>query len=88
MGEFPVYETTIDGRRLAFFHPGAGAPVAVNTLEFAIQLGCKKFIAIGSAGAVQQNLPPHQLVIPVAAIRDEGTSYHYLPPGPEVVVNR
>jgi len=87
LGDFPVYETVIDGKPIAFFHPGLGAPLCTGLLEFAIQLGCKKFIAIGGAGAVQADLPPQQIVIPVAAVRDEGTSYHYLPPAREVEVN-
>lgn len=87
MGDFPVYETVIDSTRIAFFHPGVGAPLCTGLLEFVIQLGCKKFIAVGSAGAVQSNLRPYQIVIPVSAVRDEGTSYHYLPPSREVASN-
>nr|MDO8115684.1 nucleoside phosphorylase [Candidatus Sigynarchaeota archaeon] len=86
MGDFPVYETVRGGRKIIFFHPGLGAPLCASILEFVIQLGCKKFIAIGSAGAVRGDIPPGNLIVPVAAIRDEGTSYHYLAPSREVSV--
>ncbi len=87
MGDFPIYETAINGKRIAFFHPGVGAPLCVSTLEYVIQLGCKKFVAIGSAGAIRGNLPPDLIVVPVTAIRDEGTSYHYIAPGRETHMN-
>ncbi len=83
-GPHPVYEVDVAGKRLALFHPGVGAPLAVGLLEEAIALGCRKFIACGGAGVLNREIAVGHIVIPVAAIRDEGTSYHYLPPGREV----
>lgn len=59
---------------------GFGAPAAVVILEELIAFGVKKFISIGTAGALQKNLKIGDLVICEKAIRDEGTSYHYLKP--------
>jgi uridine phosphorylase len=84
IGEHPVYELDMDGRRLALFHPGVGAPLAAGLLEEAIALGCRKFVACGGAGVLDRSIALGHLVVPTAAIRDEGTSYHYLPPGREV----
>jgi uridine phosphorylase len=83
-GAHSFYELEVDGRRLACFHPGVGAPVAASMLEAAIALGCKTFIACGGAGVLDRNVAVGHIVVPVAAIRDEGTSYHYLPPSREV----
>src|SRR4051794_21412442 len=83
IGDHPVYEMDIDGRRLTLFHPGVGAPLAAALLEEAIALGCRKFIACGGAGVLDRSIALGHLVVPTAAIRDEGTSYHYLPPGRE-----
>jgi uridine phosphorylase len=83
-GAHSFYEIEVDGRRLAFFHPGVGAPVAASMLEAAIALGCRKFIACGGAGVLDRDVAVGHIVVPVAAIRDEGTSYHYLPPSREV----
>ncbi|HME54523.1 MAG TPA: nucleotidyltransferase domain-containing protein [Candidatus Lokiarchaeia archaeon] len=84
MGDFPFYETVFDGKPIVIFHPGLGAPLSAGLLEFAIQLGCDKFVVIGTAGAVQTGICSQYVVVPVSAVRDEGTSYHYLPPSREV----
>lgn len=78
------YELEIQGRRLALFHPGVGAPVAAGMLEGAIALGCSKFIACGGAGVLRHNVGLGHVIVPRTAVRDEGTSYHYLPPSREV----
>jgi uridine phosphorylase len=87
IGTHPVYEIAVDGRRLAVFHPGVGAPLAAGLLEEVIALGCRKFIACGGAGVLQRELAVGHVIVPVAAVRDEGTSYHYLPPGREVAAS-
>jgi uridine phosphorylase len=87
IGEHPLYETTYEGQRVAFFHPGVGAPLAVALVEEMIARGCRKFIACGGCGVLDKDITVGHLLLPVAAIRDEGTSYHYLPPSREVEVN-
>lgn len=84
IGTHPVYELDVLGRRLGLFHPGVGAPLAVAFLEEVIALGGKRFIACGGAGVLDPAITVGHLVVPTAAVRDEGTSYHYLPPGREV----
>jgi uridine phosphorylase len=83
-GDYPVYELDYGGRRLAVVHPGVGAPSAAARLEHLIALGCRKFIACGGAGVLIGSINVGHIVVPTAAIRDEGTSYHYLRPSPEV----
>jgi uridine phosphorylase len=78
------YELDVDGKRLALFHPGVGSPIAAGMLEAAIALGCRKFIACGGAGVLDRDLAVGHIIVPRSAVRDEGTSYHYLPPGREV----
>lgn len=84
MGEHPVYEIKFEGCRLAFFHPGVGAPLAVGLMEEIISLGVKNFIACGGCGVLDKSLSVGKLLLPTSAIRDEGTSYHYLPPSREI----
>lgn len=84
IGHNPIYIVEQDGMRFAVIHPGVGAPLAVAFLEEAIALGCRKFIACGGAGVLNPEIAVGHLVIPSSAVRDEGTSYHYLPPGREV----
>jgi uridine phosphorylase len=86
-GTHRFYEIEQDGKRLVFFHPGVGAPVAAGMLEGAIALGCHKFIACGGAGVLDREVAVGHIVVPEAAVRDEGTSYHYLPPSREVTAS-
>ncbi len=59
---------------------GMGSPIAAALLEELIALGVKKFISIGTAGTLQKDIDIGELVVCERAIRDEGTSYHYLKP--------
>jgi uridine phosphorylase len=83
-GVHPFYELEWEGKRFGVFHPGVGAPLAAGFLEEAIAKGCRSFIACGGAGALVPELTLGHVVVPTSAIRDEGTSYHYLPPGRSV----
>lgn len=83
-GYHPVYEIEYKGKRLAFFHPGIGASFSSTLLEEVIAIGCRKFIACGGAGVLNRELAVGHLLIVNSAVRDEGTSYHYLPPSREV----
>ena len=83
-GPHPLYEIEHKGQRLGFFHPGIGGPTAGGLLEEVIAFGGRKFIACGGAGVLQPDIAVGNLVLVSAAVRDEGTSYHYLPPGREV----
>jgi uridine phosphorylase len=82
-GRHPIYEIEFDGKRLAVAHPRIGAPMAAAMLERLIAHGCKKFIACGGAGVLDSSIAVGHIIVPSAAIRDEGTSYHYLPPSRE-----
>lgn len=80
IGAHPLYEVAHDGRKIALFHPGVGAPLAAGLLEEVIARGCTKFIACGGAGVLAGEIAVGHIVVPTHAVRDEGTSYHYLPP--------
>jgi len=80
----PLYEMKYKNNRLAIMTPGITAPFAAAILEFVIATGCKKFIIVGSCGVLDKKIIRNQLIIPTSAIRDEGTSYHYLPASREI----
>ena len=84
IGLNPIYVLDVDGEPVAVVHPGVGAPLAAGYLEELIALGGRQFIACGGAGVIIPEVAVGHLVIPTSAIRDEGTSYHYLPPAREV----
>jgi uridine phosphorylase len=60
---------------------GFGAPVATLLMEDFIALGTEKFISIGTAGGLQHDAKVGDIVLCDRAIRDEGVSHHYVPPG-------
>jgi len=55
-----------------------GAPLTAIVAEELISLGVKEFLILGSAGSLNKNLGLGELVLCTKAVRDEGTSYHYL----------
>ena len=57
-----------------------GAPFAVLIAEEMFASGCKLVISITSAGQILPNKTPPYFIFIERALRDEGTSYHYLPP--------
>jgi uridine phosphorylase len=75
-----IYRVEIDGRPLGVMHPGVGAPLAAGLMEQAIGYGGRRFVAVGGCGVLVPDLVLGHVIVPTAAIRDEGTSYHYLPP--------
>ena len=83
-GRHLIYETEWEGRRVAFMQPGVGAPVASGFMEELIPHGIRTFVACGGAGTLFSELKVGQVILPTAAVRDEGTSYHYLAPSREV----
>jgi uridine phosphorylase len=58
-----------------------GAPFAVLIAEQLFASGCRLLISMTSAGQLAPLRPPPYFVLIDKALRDEGTSYHYLPPG-------
>jgi uridine phosphorylase len=73
-----------DGRVGVLGGFGYGAPVAAGRTENLIALGVRRFVSLGSAGALQPDLEVGDLVVCTGAVRDEGVSYHYLPSQVEV----
>jgi len=84
---FPVYELDYKGEKIVLIQAGVGAPVAAAQVEELSALGCKKFIACGGCGVLQSEIALGHLIIPTAAVRDEGTSYHYVKPSREISAN-
>ena len=83
-GAVPVYRVRKGGREAALFLPHVGAPAAIGFLEDLWAEGGRSFVFAGSAGSLREDLTRGRIVVPTAAVRDEGISYHYLPPAGEI----
>ena len=57
-----------------------GAAFAVLIAEELFSSGCRLLVSVTSAGQILPVQPPPYFIVIDRALRDEGTSYHYLPP--------
>ncbi|MCL2756242.1 MAG: nucleoside phosphorylase [Firmicutes bacterium] len=75
LGKLFIY----NNKALLLFLP-IGAPNAAASVEELRWMGVTKFVGMGSAGCIDQNFDANKVLVVDKAIRDEGTSYHYLSP--------
>lgn len=80
MGPLPVYSAEYNGLAIGIVPAMVGAPLAAALFEAIIARGGRKFIACGGAGVLDGAIGSGDIIVPTSAVRDEGTSYHYLPP--------
>ncbi len=58
---------------------GIGAPAMALVVEELVEYGVESFLIIEYAGCLDPNMSMNDIVICDRALRDEGTSYHYIP---------
>jgi uridine phosphorylase len=75
-----LYRLSEDGLEFGFIGCAVGASFAVLVAEELFASGCRLLISMTSAGQLLELRPPPYFVLIERALRDEGTSYHYLPP--------
>ena len=86
--DIPIYEYGTPANRMCITMPFSTAPGAAGTIEELHAMGCNKFIICGGAGSIKKDSKVGEIIVPIAAVRDEGTSYHYLEPSREVECHR
>jgi uridine phosphorylase len=59
---------------------GGGSPILVELAEELVVMGAKRFVTLTWGGMLQPDLKAGDIVVCDRAIRDDGTSHHYLPP--------
>lgn len=75
--KYPIYKFEYNGIQLGLFNSVIGGAGACGFLEELIASGAEKFLYFGSCGALDKSIAEGNLLVPVAAYRDEGVSYHY-----------
>lgn len=83
-----MHTIDVDGTDCGIVARTIGGPYAVLVAEQLRASGAKIVLGLTSAGRVAGSLPVPSVVVVQEAIRDEGTSYHYLPPGDSVRASR
>jgi uridine phosphorylase len=73
-----LYEFELAGERIGVVGCAVGAPYAVLVTEQMFVSGCEVVFSITSAGRIGDRAVPPYFVLVNRALRDEGTSYHYL----------
>ena len=87
-GLFPFYAFKYKNKTIGIFRTLLGAPASVGFVEDAtIYVDVKKFVVFGSAGALDKDICYGKIMVPTYAYRDEGTSYHFMPPSDFVKIN-
>lgn len=82
--DYPVYEIKFKNKKVLLVNPYVGATMTAAFIEELGAAGVTKWISCGSAGVLAPDIAVGHLIIPKSAVRDEGTSYHYLKPAREV----
>ena len=77
--EFTTYTGSLLGEKVSVVSTGIGCPSTAIAVEELIKIGAHTFIRIGTSGAMQKDIKTGDLGIVSGAIRDEGTTSHYLP---------
>ena len=82
--DIPIYEYKSEKEHFCVTMPFCTAPGAAGTIEELHAMGCVKFVVCGGAGALIKGSKVGEIIVPISAIRDEGTSYHYIEPSREI----
>ena len=77
--EYVTYTGYLDGEKVSVTSTGIGCPSAAIAVEELAIVGADTFIRVGTSGAIQKDIVSGELAIISGAIRDEGTSIHYMP---------
>ena len=76
-----LYRFSLGGTELGIVGCAVGAPFAVLIAEQLFASGCEFLVSVTSSGQIVPKRDPPYFVLIKRALRDEGTSHHYEPPG-------
>nr|AAV29416.1 NT02FT0422 [synthetic construct] len=77
--EYTSYLAKVANQNVIVISTGMGGPSVAICIEELAMIGVKKFIRVGTCGAIQENIEIGDLILSTASVRLDGTSYHYAP---------
>ena len=77
--EYVTWSGTLLGEPVSVVSTGIGCPSTAIAVEELVESGAETLIRVGSSGSMQPDIHAGDVVVVNASIRDEGTSFHYLP---------
>ncbi|MEE0700191.1 MAG: nucleoside phosphorylase [Bacilli bacterium] len=87
-GKIPVFKIKYKNKEIVLFMSRVGAPACTVSYEEVLAMGLEKLIMFGTCGVLDSRIDDLAIIIPTSAIRDEGTSYHYMKSSDEIEVNQ
>ena len=86
--QYPIYAFEYKDELIGVILSPVGSVLCAGTLaECAHITGATKFVMFGSCGTLDEDVTKGKFVIPTEAYRDEGTSYHFIPPSDFVKIS-
>lgn len=85
--ELPIYKISTSHGEVALLHALGSGPYVAGELEKLIAMGSKQFLVCGGCGVLKEGSRCGELYLPTVAVRDEGTSYHYVAPSREICMD-
>ncbi len=82
-----LYSFQLNNKTIGIIPCVVGSSYAVLVAEQLFVSGCRLLISITSAGIIKEQSNSKKFALITNAIRDEGTSYHYLPPGQQSILS-
>jgi uridine phosphorylase len=76
--EFRIFNGTFEGMEIAVCSTGIGCMSSAVAIEELANVGCKFFIRVGTAGSLQGDILPGEIVIATGAVRGDGASKEYI----------
>lgn len=76
---YPVYVMDYKGEKVCLAQAPVGSAPAAQFMDWLIGYGVEQIISTGTCG-VLADIEENAFLVPVRALRDEGTSYHYAAP--------
>ena len=77
--EYTTYTGSLLGELVSVTSTGIGSPSTAIAVEELAAIGADTLIRVGTAGATQNYLRSGDLIVAQGAVRDEGTTRHYVP---------
>ena len=77
--EFVTYTGTLAGQRVSVCSTGIGGPSTAIAVEELAACGAHTLIRVGTCGGIDLAVRGGDIVVATSAVRQEGTSLHYMP---------
>ena len=86
-GKLPIYNMEVEGQKIGLCMSAVGASACVSEYEELFAMGVDTIVVFGTCGVLDAHIQDCAIIVPDQAIRDEGTSYHYVQASDEIKVN-